>query len=182
MAPVRSAIRRAEVVLVAALLVALASAGCATTTVDDPATAVAPSTEATSAPASAAGPVDDPDRVLAADDTTPLEPGVVVADDVEPTVVAPGTPLDELPRIGVEMSRLSSQIGGDGDEDDTLQVIVDTWTGIEDQVRAERPDLVERIASTIEMARVAVDRNRPADADKAFSLLTRLVDAYTGDD
>jgi hypothetical protein len=31
------------------------------------------------------------------------------------------------------------------------------------------------------MARIAVDRTRPADADKAFSLLTNLVDRFTGD-
>ena len=31
------------------------------------------------------------------------------------------------------------------------------------------------------MARTAVERTRPADADKAFKLLTYLVDQFTGD-
>ena len=31
------------------------------------------------------------------------------------------------------------------------------------------------------MATSAVERKRPADADKAFNLLTDLVDSYTGD-
>jgi hypothetical protein len=37
------------------------------------------------------------------------------------------------------------------------------------------------IQTTVDMARTAVVRVRPADADKAFALLTQLVDRYTGD-
>jgi len=48
-------------------------------------------------------------------------------------------------------------------------------------VKEQRPGLVNGIGATVELAETAVTRTRPADADKAFSLLTDLVDAYTGD-
>jgi hypothetical protein len=41
--------------------------------------------------------------------------------------------------------------------------------------------LVGGIDTTVDMARTAVVRIRPADGDKAFQLLTDLVDRYTVD-
>ena len=80
------------------------------------------------------------------------------------------------------MSRLSAQVAEDGDaEIATLAKIVGMWAAAEAQVRATHPELVSSIQTTVEMARSAVERKRPADADKAFSLLTSLVDSYTGD-
>ena len=119
---------------------------------------------------------------ISADDTTPLD-GVTVVDSQVPETTAPiaGTAAELLPRIGIEMSRLSSEIGDDGDEDATIARIEADWAAIRDEIEQTRPELVDGIQATIDMARTAVDANRPADADKAFSLLTDLVDAFTGD-
>ena len=77
--------------------------------------------------------------------------------------------------------QLSAQIAGDGDEQATLRRIAAIWAVAEPDVEATRRDLAGGIQTTVDMARNAVVRVRPADADKAFSILTDLVDRYTGD-
>lgn len=152
----------------------LTLAACGTTTIDD---SVADDTAPSEAELTGGE-----DREIAADDTTPLAGGVIVDEDAPPsTLPAVGAPLEVLPEIGVDMSRLSSQISGDGEEGDAIDRMQANWTSIEVQVRSERPDLADNIQTTIDMAQIAVDENRPADADKAFSLLTDLIDSYTND-
>jgi len=121
-------------------------------------------------------------RELAEEDTSPLEDGVIVDPDAPTTTVAiEGSAADLLPEIGIDMSRLSAEIADDGDEDATIARIEGSWAAIQAEVESTNPELVNSIQATVDMARTAVDRNRPADADKAFSLLNDLVDAYTGD-
>lgn len=86
-----------------------------------------------------------------------------------------------LPEIATEMSQLSAQIAGDGDERSTLLRIEQTWDAARPEVDERRPDLASGIQTTVDMARTAVTRIRPADADKAFQILSDLVDRYTGD-
>ena len=86
-----------------------------------------------------------------------------------------------LLEIGIDMSRLSAEVAGDGDEDATIARIETSWAAITDEIKASHPELVNSIQATIDMARTAVDKNRPADADKAFSLLNDLIDKFTGD-
>ena len=98
------------------------------------------------------------------------------------SIVYSGTALELLPQLGVEMSRLSAQVSEDGDDDKaTLARIIAIWAAAQPDVEATRPDLTESFQTTVDMATSAVERNRPADADKAFSNLTRLIDNYTGD-
>lgn len=98
------------------------------------------------------------------------------------TIVYSGTALELLPQLGVEMSRLSAQVSEDGDDDKaTVARIIAIWAAAQPEVETTRPDLVESFETTVAMATSAVERNRPADADKAFSNLTRLIDNYTGD-
>jgi hypothetical protein len=97
------------------------------------------------------------------------------------TLPIDGPAAELLPELAVEMSRLSSQIAADGDERATLRRIEALWAAAEAEVQAQRPELVGNIQTTVDMARTAVTRVRPADADKAFALLTQLVDRYTGD-
>ena len=112
-----------------------------------------------------------------------VEPGATVAAPMPTTtVVYTGTPAELLPEMAVDMSRLSAQVAEDGDaEDVTLARIVAMWAAAAPQVRATDPRLVASIETTVEMATSAVRRKRPADADKAYTLLTNLVDSYTGD-
>jgi len=98
------------------------------------------------------------------------------------TLLIEGTATELLPEMAVEMSRLSAQVAEDGNFDDaTLAKIVAIWAAAEPQVQATHPELVIGFDTTVVMATSAVERKRPADADKAFNLLTDLVDSYTGD-
>ncbi len=148
--------------------------GCATTTIDDASDPADSLTEAELTGGEG--------REIAEDDTSPLEEGEIVDPDAPATTLAVvGSPSDLLPEIGIDMSRLSAEIADDGDEDATIARIEANWAAIQDEVTTTHPELVNSIQATVDMARTAVDANRPADADKAFSLLTDLVDAYTGD-
>ena len=79
------------------------------------------------------------------------------------------------------MSRLSAQIAAEGDEQATLRRIEAIWLAARPDVESTRRDISGGIQTTVDMARNAVVRIRPADADKAFKILTDLVDRYTGD-
>ena len=121
-------------------------------------------------------------RDLAEDDTSPLDTGVIVDPEAPPTTIPiEGSAADLLPEIGIDMSRLSAEVAGDGDEDATIARIEGSWAAIKDDVEATHPELVNSIQATVDMARTSVDANRPADADKAFSLLNDLIDKFTGD-
>ncbi len=100
-----------------------------------------------------------------------------------PTSTLPivGSTAELLAEMSIEMSRLSSQIGDPGDEKATLARIQSIWDTARPDVDSTRPELVGAIDTTVDMATTAVVRIRPADADKAFQLLTNLVDRYTGD-
>ena len=115
-------------------------------------------------------------------DTAPSvdDPG---AETPAPTTTLPvaGSAAELLPEMATEMSVLGGQIAEDGDERATLARIDQIWVVARPEVESTRPELVGGIDTTVEMARTAVVRIRPADADKAFSILTDLVDRYTGD-
>jgi len=118
----------------------------------------------------------------ALDSATPLDGGTIVDPDAPvPTVALTGSAADLLPDLSIEMSRLGSQIAEGGDDDATLTRIEQIWDRIRPEIEAERPELLNGLGATIDMAQIAVERKRPADADKAFGLLTDLVDKFTGD-
>ena len=100
-----------------------------------------------------------------------------------PTATLPigGSTAELLAEMSAQMSQLSAQIGDDGDEKETLQRIDAIWVIARPDVESTRPELVGGIDTTVDMAKTAVARIRPADGDKAFQLLTDLVDRYTGD-
>ncbi len=134
----------------------------------------------TSAPVDVA---DVPDGAEPALDSGELIDGGVIVDPDAPatTIALTGSAADLLPEMSIEMSRLGSQIAeGEGD-DATLARIEQLWARIRPEVERDRPELLNGLGATVDMVRVAVDRTRPADADKAFSLLTDLVDQFTGD-
>ena len=81
----------------------------------------------------------------------------------------------------VELGRLEAEIGDPGDEKATLSRIESIWAVARPEVESTRPELLEGIDTTVDMATTAVVRIRPADADKAFQLLTGLVDRYSTD-
>ncbi len=100
-----------------------------------------------------------------------------------PTTTLPivGTTGELLAEMATDMSQLSAQIADEGDEQATLRRIEAIWVVAQPAVESARRDLAGGIQTTVDMARNAVVRIRPADADKAFQILTDLVDRYTGD-
>ena len=61
------------------------------------------------------------------------------------------------------MSQLSAQIGDAGDEKATLERIDAIWLIARPDVESTRPELVGGIDTTVDMARTAVVRIRPAE-------------------
>ena len=111
-----------------------------------------------------------------------IDGGVIVDGDAPATTIAlTGSATDLLPEMSIEMSRLGSQVAEGGDDNATLARIEQIWERIRPEIERDRPELLNGLGATIVMARTAVERTRPADADKAFSLLTDLVDQFTGD-
>lgn len=114
----------------------------------------------------------------------PTDADATIVDGSGPTTTAfaiEGTTAELLAELSVEMSQLSAQIADEGDEQAALERIDAIWVIARPDVEATRPELVNGIDTSVDMARTAVVRIRPADADKAFSILTDLVDRYTGD-
>ncbi len=95
------------------------------------------------------------------------------------TLPIEGTTAELLAEMSTQMSQLSSQISEPGDEKATLERIEAVWLIARPDVESTNPELVSGIDTTVDMARTAVVRIRPADGDKAFQLLTNLVDRYT---
>ena len=97
-----------------------------------------------------------------------------------PTTTLPitGTTAELLAEMSTEMSRLSSEISAPGDERATLDRIERVWVVARPDVESTRPDLAVGIDTTVDMARTAVTRVRPADGDKAVQILTDLVERF----
>ncbi|NQY55592.1 MAG: hypothetical protein HRT86_03755 [Ilumatobacteraceae bacterium] len=96
-----------------------------------------------------------------------------------PTVVVPATTEETLAVIATKAQRLTSEIGDDGDEDATLAEIELLYAEIEPSLAADDAPFAEGYAAAIELARTAVLRNRPGDANKAAQLLSNLAADYS---
>ena len=97
-----------------------------------------------------------------------------------PTTTLPitGTTAELLAEMSTQMSRLSSEISAPGDERATLDRIERVWVIARPDVESIRPELVGGIDTTVDMARTAVTRIRPADGDKALQIFNDLVDRF----
>ncbi len=158
--------RRTSIQLALCAVAALVAVGCGTTVVEDDA-------EPTVSVADGLQPADE--------SAVPLDSEIVVDGDAPATTLPiEGTAAELLPEIGIDMSRLSAQVGSDEGRT-TLARITTTWSAIRPEVESTRPDLVNAIDVTVEMATTSVETNRPADADKAFSLLNDLINSFVGD-
>jgi hypothetical protein len=93
------------------------------------------------------------------------------------TTLPSGTTGELLAELTTTMGALSQLIIDGGRADgDALAHIEAVWAAARPQVEAEHPQLVSGFDTTVEMATIAVERTRPADADKAYVLLVDLVD------
>ncbi len=105
---------------------------------------------------------------------------------VTTTTLPSGTAVELLPRLATSLSELSILIGpvpddlrsDDVDKRRQLADIEALWAAVEREVTADDADAAETLTRMIELARVAVERNRPADADKAAKFAGQVIDDY----
>ena len=125
--------------------------------------------------------------MLAACGETYIDTSVTVPntspDATQPTFapVVADTPLDQLlVEIETLMSTLDEQVIDNRGADATMARIDELWREAELQIRRDNPDDVYNFSQTIDLARIGVQRRRPADISKGYKLLTDVVDAYLG--
>jgi len=110
---------------------------------------------------------------------TTYDESVATTGVAAPTTTLPsGTAAELLPLMLEEVAVLSQRVinsDGDGAAADRIEQL---WAAIVDEVAAERPELLADFEFVVSRCRLAADRNRPADADRAFKNLTVLVEAY----
>jgi hypothetical protein len=94
------------------------------------------------------------------------------------TTVPTGTPAELLPRLVATVDKISEAIIDEGDQRALLAEAEALWAAAQADVAATDAEAAESMQRMIDLARVAVERIRPADADKATKFLSDLVDAY----
>lgn len=102
---------------------------------------------------------------------------------VAATTTLPSGPASELlPRLSAAMLSLSSYIGPNSSgstasgKEAVLAEIEALWNAAETEVIALSPESAESIGRMVDLARTAVERNRPADADKAAKFAGTVID------
>ena len=96
------------------------------------------------------------------------------------TTLPSGSAADLLAEMLAEVQRLPQRVmNADGDGAAATR-IEQLWAAVQPEVAAQRPDLVSDFEFVVRRCRAAADRNRPADADRAFKNLDTLVLAYLG--
>ena len=101
------------------------------------------------------------------------------------TTTLPSGPASELlPRLSEAMKSLSSYIGPNASgktaagKNDVLAEIEVLWSAVETEVSDSSPGTAESLGRMVDLARTAVERNRPADADKAAKFAGEVIREY----
>ena len=94
------------------------------------------------------------------------------------TTLPTGTAAELLAAILLEVEDLGRRVAENDADTLAVERIEQLWAGIADEVTSARPDLAEDFDFVITRCRLAVDRQRPADADRAYKNLVVLVDEY----
>lgn len=96
------------------------------------------------------------------------------------TTLPTGTPAELLPRLVATVDQISEAIIDEGDQRALLAQAEALWAATQDDVAATDPEAADSMQQMMDLARVAVERIRPADADKATKFLSDLVDDHLG--
>lgn len=86
-----------------------------------------------------------------------------------------------LPLMLEEVAGLSAKVSANDGDGAAATRIEQLWASISDEVEATHPELVEDFLFVLSRCRLAADRNRPADADRAYKNMQTLVDSYMAD-
>jgi hypothetical protein len=108
--------------------------------------------------------------------TTTTLPGVTTST----TIATPsGTALELLEQLGTAIQGLGQAIV-DRDSATKNRVVAETnaiWKELEPQLQESGVDLVEDVSKIVNFVNVAVNRTRPADADKAVRYLALIMES-----
>ena len=116
---------------------------------------------------------------------TTYESDATIAADATTTTSLPSGPAAELlPRLKSTMNSLSGYIGPDANQttpagkQQVLDTIDSLWNAVVDEVTTANPDAADSIGRMVDLAHTAVERNRPADADKAAKFAGQVIDEF----
>ena len=110
---------------------------------------------------------------------TVIDPSVTTEPAIATTTTAPtGTPAELLPRLLVEVGKLSDAIGNDDHKSEQLALVNDLWDAVRPEIAKVDGVVVLSFDGVIALCQRGEKFNRPADADKCFRNLTTLTDAY----
>jgi len=108
--------------------------------------------------------------------TTTTLPGVTTTSTIpDPS----GTSLELLEQLGTAIQGLGQAIV-DRDSATKNRVVAETnaiWKVLEPQIRESGVDLVEDVQKIVDFVNVAVNRTRPAEADKAVRFLALIMES-----
>ena len=108
--------------------------------------------------------------------TTTTLPGVTTTSTIpDPS----GTSLELLEQLGTAIQGLGQAIV-DRDSATKNRVVAETnaiWKVLEPQIRESGVDLVEDVKKIVDFVNVAVNRTRPAEADKAVRFLALIMES-----
>lgn len=105
---------------------------------------------------------------------------------VTTTTLPSGPASDLLVRLRASMLSLSSYIGPNASgsttsgKNEVLAEIEALWDAAETEVTSMSPESAVSIGRMVDLARTAVERNRPADADKAAKFAGTVIDELLG--
>lgn len=100
------------------------------------------------------------------------------------TTVPTGTTDELLRRLADSLTGLSDFIGPDpsgavrSGKTERLALIVALWHAVETDLTATDANAADAIGRMVALAQTAVDRNRPADADKAARFAGQVIEDY----
>ena len=104
---------------------------------------------------------------------------------VPPTTTEPSGTVEELlERLSLAMGELSRFIGPDQSgrtpvgKSDQLNLIESLWAAVEGPVLAADEAAADSLARMVALSRTAVERNRPADADKASRFAGQVIQDF----
>lgn len=102
-----------------------------------------------------------------------------------PTTTDPVGTMDELLlRLSIEMNSLSTLIGPDqsgktpAGRSEQFALIESIWLAVEDSVLAVDPAMADSLERMVALAQIAVERSRPADADKAARFAGQVISDF----
>lgn len=100
------------------------------------------------------------------------------------TTVPTGTTQELLSNLAVAMNGLSGLIGPDSSgrtpegKNERIVTIEALWTAVQPAVTSTDAEAADAIGRMVDLAKTAVERNRPADADKAARFAGQVIDKF----